>query len=110
MLGGPARLKVWEFWGCPGQVPQADPLSGGANPTAWPATNPGCRLYALHRAADDPTRFAILEKWDSQDDLDAHFRQPHMTGITQAVDLLEEPPQVWFTQPVAIGDPAKGAL
>lgn len=71
---------------------------------------PGCRLYALHRAADDPTRFAILEKWDSQDDLDAHFRQPHMTGITQAVDLLEEPPQVWFTQPVAIGDPAKGAL
>jgi quinol monooxygenase YgiN len=71
---------------------------------------PGCRLYALHREADDPTRFAIVEKWDSQDDLDAHFRQPHMAGITQAVDLLEEPPQVWFTQPVAIGDPVKGAL
>ena len=70
----------------------------------------GCRKYSLNRAVDDSTRFVIVEKWDSQADLDAHFRQPHMAAIQQASDLVEEPPQVWFTQPVPIGDPAKGDL
>jgi len=70
----------------------------------------GCRLYALHQSLDDPTRLAIVERWDSREDLDAHFGQPHMAAIADAADLLEEPPQVWFTQPIPIGDPAKGAL
>lgn len=70
----------------------------------------GCRKYALHRMVDDPTRFAIVEKWDSQADLDAHFQQPHMAAIQQAAELVEERPQVSFSQPIPIGDPAKGAL
>jgi quinol monooxygenase YgiN len=71
---------------------------------------PGCRKYTLNRALDDPTRFAIVEKWDSQADLDAHFRQPHMAAIQQATELVDQPPQVWFMESVPIGDPAKGVL
>lgn len=68
---------------------------------------PGCVLYALHRAVDDPTRFVVVEKWDSHEDLDAHFKQPYMGEIATARDLLAEPPSVWFTEPVATGDPDK---
>lgn len=74
------------------------------------AHEPGCVLYALHRALDDPTRFVVVEKWDSRDDLDAHFEQPYMGEIAAARDLLAEPPSVWFTEPVAAGDPGKGAV
>lgn len=74
------------------------------------AHEPGCVLYALHRAVDDSTRFVVVEKWESQQDLDAHFEQPYMGEIAAARDLLAEPPSVWFTEPVAAGDPDKGAI
>lgn len=74
------------------------------------AQEPGCLLYALHRALDDPARFVIVEKWSSQKDLDAHFEQPYMGEIATASDLLAEPPSVWFTEPVAAGESGKGAI
>ena len=27
----------------------------------------GCILYALHQGVEDPTRFAFVERWESQD-------------------------------------------
>jgi len=35
-------------------------LSGMVEPTQ---NEPGCLFYALHVAADDPTRFVTVERW-----------------------------------------------
>ena len=70
----------------------------------------GCVKYTLHRATNEPGAFAIVEVWRSQEDLEAHFKEPHMAPIAQAFELLVEPPQILFCEPVAMGDPEKGAL
>jgi len=70
----------------------------------------GCVKYTLHRATNEAGTFSIVEVWRSQEDLDAHFREPHMAPIAQALELLTEPPQILFCTPVAVGDGVKGAL
>ncbi len=70
----------------------------------------GCVKYTLHRATSEPGAFSIVEVWRSQEDLDAHFKEPHMAPIAQALELLTEPPQILFCAPVAVGDGVKGAL
>lgn len=73
-------------------------------------TEDGCVKYTLHRSSNEPGAFCIVEKWRSQADLDAHFKQPHMAPIAEALKLLAEPPQVLFCEPVAVGDQVKGSL
>ena len=71
----------------------------------------GCRTYALHVSKQDPAQFVLVERWDDQEALDAHFGQPHMAKLAGAAgDLLAAPPTIVFTEPIAIGDPAKGTL
>jgi len=70
----------------------------------------GCVKYTLHRAGNEPGAFAIVERWRSQADLDAHFEQPHMAPIAEALELLAEPPQILFCEPVLVGDQDKGSL
>jgi len=70
----------------------------------------GCVKYTLHRAKNEPGAFSIVEVWRSQDDLDAHFKEPHLAPITEALELLVEPPQILFCEPLPVGDPEKGAL
>ena len=70
----------------------------------------GCVKYSLHRAGNEPGVHCIVEKWRSQADLDAHFKQPHMAPIAQALELLAEPPQIYFCEPVEVGDASKGLL
>ncbi len=71
----------------------------------------GCRAYALHRDRNDPETIVLVEKWDSQADLDAHFTQPHMADMGElATKLLAEPPRILFCEPMEIGDPAKGMI
>ena len=70
----------------------------------------GCVKYTLHRAKNEPGAFSIVEVWRSQDDLDAHFREPHLAPIAQALDMLIEPPKILFCDPVAVGDAEKGTL
>jgi len=70
----------------------------------------GCLLYTLHKATNKPQTYSIVEKWRSQDDLHAHFGQPHMQPMTQAVDMLAEPPRILFCEPVSVGDESKGQL
>lgn len=45
--------------------------------TAATRTEPGCRLYQVHRSLDDPRRFFIYEQYDDQVALDAHRATPH---------------------------------
>lgn len=70
----------------------------------------GCVRYTLHRATNEPGAFSIVEVWRSQADLDAHFKQPYMAAIADAVGMLVEPPRILFCEPVPVGDPEKGAL
>jgi quinol monooxygenase YgiN len=71
----------------------------------------GCRAYALHRDSSDPDTLVLVEKWDSQADLDRHFTQPHMAPLGElATTVLAEPPRILFCCPLVIGDAAKGML
>lgn len=70
----------------------------------------GCVRYTLHRANNKPNTWSIVEQWRSQEDLDAHFTQPHMQPMAEAVGMLAEPPTILFCEPVAVGDPEKGSL
>ena len=71
----------------------------------------GCLTYAIHQDNADQRTFVIVEHWTSQVALDNHFVQPHMAELaTHAADLLAEPPVIRFCRPLALGDPAKGAL
>ncbi|MGW4164849.1 putative quinol monooxygenase [Streptomyces sp. NPDC004788] len=62
----------------------------------------GCLRYDLHRVADDPDRFVILERWASAEALAAHDAAPHMAeaavankafraGPAEAVVLVDAP-------------------
>lgn len=71
----------------------------------------GCLAYALHRDKQNPSRFALVEVWRSQADLDEHMQKPYVAALGAAAgELLAEPPQLSFTEPVPIGDAGKGAL
>ena len=64
----------------------------------------------LHRAKNEAGALSIVEVWRSPDDLDAHFKEPHLAPIAQALEILTEPPQILFCEPVSVGDPEKGTL
>lgn len=84
-------------------------LSGAVGPTHDEGGN---LLYALHRDANDPRVFVIVERWTSQVALESHFQQPHMTRLLARVDeLLSEPPKIRTCEAIdAGGDPMKGSL
>ncbi|MEV7281948.1 putative quinol monooxygenase [Streptomyces sp. NPDC093111] len=44
----------------------------------------GCLQYDLHRVADDPDRFVLLERWSSPEALAAHDAAPHMVAAGAA--------------------------
>jgi quinol monooxygenase YgiN len=72
---------------------------------------PGCISYALHRDNNDPNTLVLVERWKSQEDLDAHFTQPYMAEMgSLAAEVLAEPPRIVFCSPVPTGDPVKGTL
>lgn len=71
----------------------------------------GCILYALHQGVQDPTRFAFVERWESQADLDAHLGSDHIAVLlTQVDDLLSEAPDIIVYDAVPGGETVKGAL
>ena len=74
---------------------------------------PGCLLYALHRDNADPHHFVLLERWRSQEDLDAHFATPHVGALLAFAGEpgnLAQPPQLTFTTGLGLGAPGKGGL
>ncbi len=73
----------------------------------------GCLLYALHRDAADPQHFVLVERWRSQEDVDAHFATPHVQALLAFAaepGNLAQPPQLTFATPLRLGAPGKGAL
>jgi len=71
----------------------------------------GCLTYALHRGADDPTAFALIERWTSREALDAHLRLPHVAALFTALPMLvAEPPEILVLNALGAGDPEKSRL
>jgi quinol monooxygenase YgiN len=71
----------------------------------------GCVAYALHRDTSDATRFVIIEKWATMDDLKAHGETPHLKALFGALGpVLTGPPTIIYTNPVPVGDATKGII
>lgn len=69
---------------------------------------PGCTMYALHEADD---RLVMVEEWESQESLEAHFRGEALVRLDAANDgRLAAPTEVVFLTALPAGDPAKGLL
>jgi quinol monooxygenase YgiN len=74
-------------------------------------TEPGCLLYSLQQGADDPDVFAYVEKWESDEALEAHGRAPHMLdGGAERTALMAEPARVVVTRSVGAGTDEQGLL
>lgn len=71
----------------------------------------GCLSYALHRDTGNPNKLVMVERWRSQEDLDAHGKTPHIAALFGALaGKLAGAPVLVFTTPEPVGDPAKGIL
>ena len=73
----------------------------------------GCLTYALHRDNDNPHHFVHVERWRSQEDLDAHMQKPYLADLFAAAGapgVLAELPRMTFASSLSLGDPAKGSL
>ena len=73
----------------------------------------GCLKYALHRDQSNPDHLIMIELWRSPEDLTAHGKQPYLAELMTkmgAPGLFAEGPKLWFTDPLPIGDGAKGQL
>ena len=72
----------------------------------------GCLTYALHRDAGDPNHLVLVERWRSQEDLDAHMTQPYVAdlfAVAGTPGLLAAAPELAFLTPLGVGGP-KGTL
>jgi quinol monooxygenase YgiN len=62
----------------------------------------GNRGYELYSSAADPTVFVTMERWASQDDLDAHMMTPHIaTALAAASDHLAAAPAIHPLVPIS---------
>jgi quinol monooxygenase YgiN len=70
---------------------------------------PGCRLYAIHDAADGTV--VMIEKWSSADDLAAHAAGEPVAALDAAIaDLIAEPVTVTTMTPIQAGTADQGVL
>lgn len=49
---------------------------------------PGCISYTFSEDLENAGSFRIFEEWKSQQDLELHFKAPHMARFQQAVPSL----------------------
>ena len=73
----------------------------------------GCLTYALHVDNADPLHFVLLERWRSQEDLDAHMTKPYVADLFAFAGTegnLAAAPSLTFTTALGLGDPAKASL
>ena len=71
---------------------------------------PGCELYAAHLEQDGDT-VVMVERWTTRADLDAHATGAPLARLSELnADLLESPYDVWFLDPVPLGNSEKGTI
>lgn len=68
----------------------------------------GCELYAAHT---DGAVCVMVERWTTQEDLDAHANgEPLKELIALFGDALEKPYDVWVLENVPLGDAVLGTV
>lgn len=50
---------------------------------------PGCQTYAFSVDINDPTMMRIIERWESEEALKAHFGMPHMAAFGAAIGSID---------------------
>ncbi len=50
--------------------------------------------YTLYSDKDHPGEHVLIEEWEDQSSLDAHFKTPHFTGIVPEIQKLQSAPSV----------------
>lgn len=68
----------------------------------------GCELYAAHT---DGSVCVMVERWTTQEDLDAHAAGELLKELVALWgDALAQPYDVWVLDNVPLGDPLKGTV
>lgn len=71
----------------------------------------GCIRYTLNRGLQDRNVFVTIEKWRSQDDLDAHLKSAHIAAMFAAAgEHLAGAPVIVSAEALPVGDPAKSVF
>ena len=56
----------------------ADVLAAAGPCIEGTRNEPGCLSYDLNQSLTDENKLVFVEKWKSREDLNQHFKQPHM--------------------------------
>ena len=48
--------------------------------------------YTLYADEDNPGEHVLIEEWEDQESLDAHFKTPHFTTIVPQIQKLQTKP------------------
>ena len=55
----------------------------------------GCKRYELHQDLETPTKFVLIERWDSVKDLEAHMDAAHTkTLLAKVAKIAAGPPKI----------------
>ena len=66
---------------------------------------PACRNADLCVSYAEPTRFVIIQKWDSEDDARAHFDSPIMVEMAEGcAGVLTGPPDIDLLEGISAHD------
>ncbi|MGW4444745.1 putative quinol monooxygenase [Streptomyces sp. NPDC004682] len=72
---------------------------------------PGCSRYSLHKKQGTEGHFVMVEKWESEQDLQAHRKGAAMAKVGKALaDALDGAPDVVVLDALPAGVPDKGSL
>ena len=71
--------------GCESQMLEA--AKGMLEPTR---AEKGCISYELIQSESDPSVYAFLEKWESQEILDMHMKTEHFTTLIPKMEAVSE--------------------
>ncbi len=66
----------------------------GEAATQVKAEDKGCEAYDLFKCVDDDTRYALIESWASQEDIDAHGKSPGMAKMMKIGPLMDGGPKM----------------
>ena len=57
---------------------------------------PGCIHFEICHNIDDVNTLAIVEEWESQEDLDRYIRSDEYRKVLALIDFSAEPPEIRF--------------
>ena len=64
--------------------------------------DPGTIVYAVHRSLNDPSKFFVYEKYESQEALQQHSSTPHFQEFSRAIaSMLDGRPEVGLYREIA---------